>query len=130
MISTAHIIFGNSEAKDPERVVEVEVIAKFLSKRADSKGAWSANTILLGDYNNFSRGSDNVTYGKFDENGFKVPEAMQSALETNVGKKKRYYDQIALRNLAKILVPTGRTGVFDYLTLCTSVMTTTFMWMI
>lgn len=117
VISTVHIVFGKSEANDPERVAEVEAIAKFLSKRADSKDAWSANTILLGDFNIFSRGSDNVTYAKFDENGFTVPEALKSVPETNVGKKKRYYDQIALRNLAKNLVPTGRAGVFDYFNL-------------
>ena len=49
VISTVHIVFGKSEANDPERVAEVEAIAKFLGKRAESKDSWSANTILLGD---------------------------------------------------------------------------------
>ena len=114
VISTVHIVFGKSEANDPVRVAEVEAIAKFLGKRAETKDSWSANTILLGDFNIFSRESDNQTYSRFVANGFEIPEALKTVPVSNVGKKPRYYDQIALRNLAKNLEPTGRAGVFDY----------------
>ena len=114
VISTVHIVFGENEENDPGRVAEVEAIAKFLGKRADASGSWSANTILLGDFNIFSRDPANQTYAAFGRHGFTIPEALKTVPESNVGSKARFYDQIALRNLARNLEPTDRAGVFDY----------------
>jgi hypothetical protein len=114
VISTVHIVFGKSEENDPERVAEVKAIAKFLEKRADSSGAWSANTILLGNFNIFSRDPDNQTYQNFESSGFTIPEALKTVPNSNVRTIARYYGQIALRNQAKNLEPTDRAGVFDY----------------
>jgi len=49
-----------------------------------------------------------------NQNGFLIPGALQNIPPSNVGKKRRFYDQIALKVRQNNLAPTGRGGVFDY----------------
>ncbi len=70
--------------------------------------------ILLGDFNIFAADPANAAYSAITQNGFTIPPALQNIPPSNVGKKKRFYDQIALKVRANNLAPTGRGGVFDY----------------
>ena len=70
--------------------------------------------ILLGDFNIFSRNSDNEAMAALTNNEFAIPPALQNVPRTNVGRARRYYDQIAMKVRPDNLTPTGRGGVFDY----------------
>jgi hypothetical protein len=85
MLSTVHIIWGQAVAEHPDRVAEIQALAEFLKERAEDT-----------------------------QNGFTIPEALQNIPPSNVGKKRRFYDQIALKVRQNNLAPTGRGGVFDY----------------
>ena len=111
MLCTVHIVYGKSVPNHPKRVAEVKLIADFLSKRADEAGSWSNNIILLGDFNIFHNASK--TMQAITDAGFLVPPELQSVPASNLGKKKRRYDQIAFKVRANHLRPTGRAGVFD-----------------
>jgi len=111
MLCTVHILYGESAAEDPERVEEIRMIAKFLASRAGEKSAWSKNLILLGDFNIFSE--DDATMRAIIDAGFEVPEELQN-LPSNIGGKKRHYDQIAFIPKRERLETTGLAGVLDY----------------
>ena len=114
MLSTVHIIFGEDVAEHPARVAEIEVLADFLKDRSEDETAWSRNLILLGDFNIFAADPNNAAYSAITQSGFTIPPALQNIPPTNVGKKKRFYDQVALKVRENNLAPTGRGGVFDY----------------
>lgn len=114
MLSTVHIIWGQGVAEHPARVAEIEALAKFLKGRSEDETAWSRNLILLGDFNIFAVDPANAAYKAITQNGFKIPPILQNIPSTNVGKKPRFYDQIALKMRENNLAPTGRGGVFDY----------------
>ena len=114
MLSTVHIIWGRGVAEHPDRVAEIKVLAEFLKERAEDPTAWSRNLILLGDFNIFDANPANAAFRAITENGFLIPEVLQNIPPSNVGKKPRYYDQIALKVRENNLTPTGRGGVFDY----------------
>ena len=117
MLSTVHILWGKGIAEYPERVAEIKALAKFLKKRADDPTAWSRNHILLGDFNIFDADPTNAAFNAITQNGFQIPEALQNIPPSNVGKKPRFYDQIALKVRKNNFAPTGRGGVFDYFNL-------------
>ena len=117
MLSTVHIIWGKDVAEHPARVAEVKALANFLKVRSEDETAWSRNLILLGDFNIFDANPDNAAYRAITQNGFAIPPALQNIPPTNVGKKRRFYDQIALKVRENNLAPTGRGGVFDYFNL-------------
>ena len=110
MLTTVHILYGQSKAEDPERVKEIEHIANFLSKRTTDPGAWSKNSILLGDFNIFK--PEDKTYQALIEAGFMIPEELQK-LPTNV-KQDKYYDQIAFKVWEDRFSTTGKAGVFNF----------------
>ena len=112
MLCTVHIAYGRAKASPPNRVEEVKLIAEFLSRRADESGSWSNNMILLGDFNIFHSSSE--TMQAILDAGFQVPQALQEVPASNVGKKKRRYDQIAFKVRDDQLTPTGQAGVFDF----------------
>jgi hypothetical protein len=114
MLSTVHILWGRGVAEHPDRVAEIRALAEFLKERAEDSTAWSRNLILLGDFNIFDANPTNAAFNAITENGFLIPEALQNIPPSNVGKKPRYYDQIALKVRENNLSPTGRGGVFDY----------------
>jgi endonuclease/exonuclease/phosphatase family metal-dependent hydrolase len=114
MLSTVHILWGKDIPEHPARVAEIKALAEFLKVRSEDKSAWSRNLILLGDFNIFAADPANAAYNAITENGFIIPPALQNIPPTNVGKKRRFYDQIALKVRENNLAPTGRGGVIDY----------------
>ena len=112
MLCTVHIVYGKSRSSHPQRVEEVKLIADFLSRRADERRSWSNNIILLGDFNIFHDTSE--TMQAITDAGFQVPPDLQRVPASNVGKKKRRYDQIAFKVRGNQLRPTGRAGVCDF----------------
>jgi hypothetical protein len=114
MLSTVHIIWGQAVAEHPDRVAEIQALAEFLKERAGDPTAWSRNLILLGDFNIFEADRANAAFNAITQNGFQIPAALQNIPPSNVGKKRRFYDQIALKARQNNLAPTGRGGVFDY----------------
>ena len=91
MLSTVHILYGEDAPNEPNRIKEIEELAKFLAKRAKDKTAWSNNLILLGDFNIYETSDE--TFKALTQNGFIIPEEIQS-LPSNAPKNK-HYDQIA-----------------------------------
>ena len=114
MLSTVHIIWGKTVAEHPVRVAEIKALAEFLKERTEDPTAWSRNLILLGDFNIFDADPANAAFNAITQNGFQIPQALQNIPPSNVGKKPRFYDQIALKVRQNNLAPTGRGGVFDY----------------
>jgi hypothetical protein len=120
-LCTVHIYYGDAKANNPQRVKEIEQLAKLLGKRTrkhtvDRGGekieVKGQNIILLGDFNIFGR--DDVTMQKLIEDEvFSIPEALQSVPGSNVDKKK-HYDQIACGSYKFRFEPTSRAGVFDF----------------
>ena len=117
MLSTVHIIWGKGVAEHPERVAEIKALAEFLKERSEDPTAWSRNMILLGDFNIFDADPANAAFNAITQNGFQIPKALQDIPPSNVGKKPRFYDQIALKVRENNFAPTGRGGVFDYFNL-------------
>ena len=111
ILTTVHMVYGKDKADDPKRVEEIKLVAEFLKKRATGGSSWSSNLIALGDFNIFS--PEDVTMKQLTNAGFVVPQALQEVPATNVGKKKRHYDQIAFR-LAENRLAFGNAGVFDF----------------
>ena len=109
-LTTVHILYGKSKAEDPERVKEIEHIANFLARRAKDSGAWSKNSILLGDFNIFN--PKDATFGALTDAGFVIPEELQE-LPSNVNRDK-FYDQIAFRVWEDRFSTTGKAGVFNF----------------
>lgn len=91
MMSSVHILYGTSAAEDPDREAEIRAIAKAMAERAQEDHAWAKNIILLGDFNIFD--PDDVTFKALTDEGFTIPRELQRV--TNVGKKERFFDQIA-----------------------------------
>ncbi len=112
MLCTVHILYGKDEADNPQRVKEIEQIAEFLAKRARERSSEYSNLILLGDFNIYGRGD--VTMTKITDAGFQVPPELQTLPPTNVGSKKRHYDQIAFMPRRQRMEPTGKAGVFNF----------------
>jgi exonuclease III len=110
MLATLHILYGQSEAEDPDRIEEIRQIAQFLRNRSLDPSAWSRNLILLGDFNIFS--PEDATMSAIKDAGFIVPEAIQS-LPSNVAQN-RHYDQIAFRVRNDRFSTTGKAGVFNF----------------
>lgn len=90
-ICTTHIYYGKSVAEDPQRVKEIEQLAKHLAKSVEKKQAWSKNIILLGDFNIFD--TKDKTFTALTKSGFHIhPNLMKTG--SNVGQSK-HFDQIA-----------------------------------
>ena len=91
MLSTVHILYGESRADDPDREREIRELARFMAARAKEDHAWARNLILLGDFNIFA--PDDVTFSALTDAGFVIPEGLQQV--TNVGREERFFDQMA-----------------------------------
>ena len=98
-------------------MAEIKALAEFLKERSEDPTAWSRNLILLGDFNIFDADPANAAFNAITQNGFQIPKALQDIPPSNVGKKPRFYDQIALKVRKNNFAPTGRGGVFDYFNL-------------
>ena len=112
-LATVHVIYGSNSAENERRVAEIGEIAAFLRKRTADRYAWSQDLVLLGDFNIYA--PDDATMAALTDEGWMVPEELQSIPGTNVPKDKTY-DQIALRSepeRRRRFETTGRAGVFD-----------------
>jgi len=109
-LTTVHILYGDAVANDPERIKEIEDLAKMIANKAAEKTAWSHNMILLGDFNIFKK--EDHTYEAITKAGFVTPEALQE-LPSNAIKNK-FYDQIAFKVRPGKFETTGKAGVFDF----------------
>jgi endonuclease/exonuclease/phosphatase family metal-dependent hydrolase len=87
-LSTVHIYYGKSSGVDPQRLKEIEGIAKFLTKRATKE---NFNYVLLGDFNINKVDGDYMQ--ALEKNGFYIPNAIKKH-PTDLGQTK-HYDQIA-----------------------------------
>lgn len=112
-LATVHVIYGSDRAEDERRVAEIAEIAGFLKRRTRDKHAWSQDLVLLGDFNIYA--PEDATMQALTDEGWVVPEELQSIPGSNVPKNKAY-DQIALRaakERTRRFETTGRAGVFD-----------------
>lgn len=111
ILTTVHMVYGKDDADDPKRVEEIRLVADFLQERAGDASAWSPNLIALGDFNIFS--PEDVTMEQLTNAGFVVPRELQRVPATNVGKKRRHYDQIAFQ-VEENRLHCIDAGVFDF----------------
>lgn len=111
VLTTVHILYGENKADDPNRLLEIEELAKAIIKKADSRYEWSENFLLLGDFNIFSR--EDSTMSAIVNAGFTVPAELQTLAGSNVQRNK-FYDQIAFRVKPKRFETSGSAGIFDF----------------
>lgn len=105
-LCTVHIYYGAASGPKLERrKAEIRRVAKFLSKRANDRGA---NYILLGDFNIVS--PEHETMSALTDNGFEVINSLAEIPANMRGDK--HYDQIAFKIRDGELRP-GKSGVFD-----------------
>ena len=119
-ICTVHIYYGSASGdKLRERIEEIDIIARYLSSRADQALKNSTALILLGDFNIVH--PEHRTMEALLRNGFQVPRTLQEP--TNLDASK-FYDQIAFKTMPQVLnyvdqhvggtgVQTKNAGVFD-----------------
>lgn len=112
LLTSVHIIWGESKAEPDRRVREIEAVAKALKKRSMDKKSWSKNLIVLGDFNIFE--PDDATMKALTKHGFRLPEELTTVSYSNAARN-RNYDQIMFRVRKDRLTTTGAAGVFDVL---------------
>jgi len=110
MLSTVHILYGDSTADDPEREAEIRQIAGYMAARAKEDHAWARNLILLGDFNIFA--PDDVTFAALTDAGFLIPQGLQHV--TNVGREERFFDQMAFMTPHLTGQQILAAGAFDF----------------
>lgn len=111
VLSTVHILYGSAAADDPDRIKEIEEVARMMSEKAEDQYAWTNNMILLGDFNIYS--PQDQTYKAIEAEGFVIPAAIKKLPGSNVPKDK-FYDQIAFKVKPHRFEFSGKAGVFDY----------------
>lgn len=90
-ICTAHILYGKGTAAPPERVEEINQLARFLAARSKAQDAWAKNMIVLGDFNIFKPKDE--TFSALKRARFTIPERLQGMPSNAAGGK--HFDQIA-----------------------------------
>ncbi len=112
-LTTVHIRYGDDDPDDPERVREIQELAKLLNKRVRERSDLKKyQFILLGDFNIYS--PEDATMKALTDNGFVVPEELNTLPHTNTGSKKRHYDQIAFWPKKRKIEFTGKAGVYNF----------------
>jgi endonuclease/exonuclease/phosphatase family metal-dependent hydrolase len=111
MIVSVHIRYGKSDPHFPPRIAEIKNVCKFLGERIKDDSTWTKNVIILGDFNIFD--SSDPIMDTFTDAGFEIPGPIQS-VKTNVSKKTKNYDQIAINSNMNRFEFTGNAGVFDF----------------
>jgi len=103
-LCTVHIYYGTGDNNDI-RVNEIARTASILAKKAadyievEKKLTYSPeNLVLLGDFNIAKK--THKTYSALVDNGFTIPDQLQSLPGSNV-KKDKFYDQIAFYKKAR-----------------------------
>ena len=110
-ICTTHIYYGKSVAEDPQRVREIQNLAKHLAESVADKYAWANNMILLGDFNIFKK--TDKTYKALTDQAFQIHPKLVG-IGSNVDQSK-IFDQIAFiaPDLKDKLVDCN-AGVFNF----------------
>lgn len=111
MICTTHILYGEDDPEDPERLEEIRLLAGFLADRAKEPYAWAKNMILLGDFNIYD--TTDLTLRAITDAGFTIPEQLKG--HPSNAPKTKHYDQIAF--VAPDLedrLQLYEAGVFDF----------------
>lgn len=111
-LTTVHVYYGTTSAKDTRRRDEIDAIAGFLTKRAKKE---DTSYILLGDFNIVNCEDD--TMQALEQNGFVVPNAIKEHPSDLGGTK--HYDQIAFNlKLDKTMTifseKEQKAGAFDF----------------
>jgi endonuclease/exonuclease/phosphatase family metal-dependent hydrolase len=95
VLLTAHILYGKVPA---DRIGEISALSRYsateLHSRSKSGSSQAANLIILGDFNIDQRGDDPL-FKAFRADGLMVPEQLENLRTAFVGKKPKFYDQIA-----------------------------------
>ena len=95
MLLTAHILYGTLPS---ERVGEISALSRHsateLRRRSKSAPGPANNLIVLGDFNIDQRGGDPL-FKAFIADGLTVPAQLENLRTAFVGRKPKYYDQIA-----------------------------------
>jgi len=112
VLTTVHILYGESTAEPAARVEEIAQVARSLRARTENPLEPIHNFILLGDFNIFTTG-DKTMKALTEEGGFTVPDQLLAGPGSNLDRSKKY-DQIAFRQRDQHFEATGRAGVFDY----------------
>jgi endonuclease/exonuclease/phosphatase family metal-dependent hydrolase len=90
-ICTTHIYYGKSVADDPQRIKEIQLLAKHLANSVTKEQAWAKNMILLGDFNIFRK--EDETFKALTKPGFQIHPNLLG-IGSNVDQSK-HFDQIA-----------------------------------
>ncbi len=92
---TAHIMYGKAPA---ERVGEISALSRYsaaeLRRRSKSGSGRVDNLLVLGDFNIDQRGDDPL-FKAFTADGLMLPRQLENLRTAFVGKKPKFYDQIA-----------------------------------
>ena len=111
LLATVHILYGEATADNPQRVKEIEVVAKFMRDLHKKQKDRRYETVILGDFNIFK--PEDQTMQVIKRAGFRIPEELTNIPGTNVAQNK-FYDQIAFLRESDQLETTGQAGVFDF----------------
>jgi endonuclease/exonuclease/phosphatase family metal-dependent hydrolase len=112
-ICTTHIYYGESVAEDPQRLKEIQLLAKHLAATVTKDQAWAKNMILLGDFNIF--GTDDETFKALAKPGFQIHPKLLG-IGSNVDQSK-HFDQIAfIAPDLKDRLEECNAGVFNFYT--------------
>lgn len=110
-ICTTHIYYGKGVAADPQRIREIQHLAKHLAKSVTKPSAWAENMILFGDFNIFD--TKDQTFKALTEAGFQVHKDLLE-IGSNADQSK-HFDQIAfIAPSLKDKLDDCSAGVFNY----------------
>jgi endonuclease/exonuclease/phosphatase family metal-dependent hydrolase len=105
-ICTVHIYYGSTSGGElEERVNEIEMIAKYLSSRADRALGVDRALFILGDFNIVS--PEHKTMKALTDNGFTIPRPLRDKPSTPTAK---HYDQIGFKTKPEVLSYAERTS--------------------
>jgi len=113
VLLTAHILYGKVPA---ERAGEISALSRHvatgLRSRSKSGSGQADNLIVLGDFNIDERG-DNPLFKAFIADGLTVPKQLENLRTAFVGKKPKFYDQIAWF-MGDFKLELNSAGVLDF----------------
>jgi len=120
-LATVHIYYGEGKAGMQKRIAEIHHLTRSLEKKAKAlrDADPNAQLLLLGDFNIVDK--KHKTMEALESHNFEVPDEIKKLPRSNVGKEKKFYDQIALYQPTKNSadgsysgVQIARAGVFDF----------------
>ncbi|MBI9102185.1 MAG: endonuclease/exonuclease/phosphatase family protein [Spirochaetales bacterium] len=113
MAASVHLFYGSTSCRDEDRrALEAYGLARWASQRMKSKGSYSQNILLLGDFNLPSLDSSSNVYRALKAKGLMLPEHSTSIGSNLHGDK--HYDQISFHMGRMESYYTGKSGVFDF----------------